>query len=158
MPFLGSLRLCYFLGVHFIALIAKTPCSGSMWRYIAFSASWLVSLCSVKLCFRSQWLANCRVLSAAPASDILVKARKWFVFASRKKNASAFFLFLSFINNNNNIYIDIDIDIGYLCLSLGYLLPRFRLSVGYLGLCLGYLLALLGYPLLCFYSKGSSYL
>ena len=81
---------------------------------------------------RSLRLASCHVLSAAPASAIFVKARKWFVFASRKKNASAFFLFLSFINNNN-IYIDMDIDIGYLRLSLGYLLPCFRLSVGYVS-------------------------
>lgn len=52
---------------------------------------------------RSLRLASCRVLSAAPASAILVKARKWFVFASRKKTLPlSFFFFLSFINNNNN--------------------------------------------------------
>ena len=57
---------------------------------------------------RSLRLASCRVLSAAPASAILVKARKWFVLAispfapslSRVRACARF-------NDNNNI-IDID--------------------------------------------------
>ena len=35
-------------------------------------------------------------------SSLFVEANKMVIRASLKKNASAFFLFLSFINNNNN--------------------------------------------------------
>lgn len=107
MPFLGPLRRCFSLGVHFIVLNAKTPHSGVLWRCTAFFVLWLLPRCSVELLFCSQWLqavAFCLFpFSLAPA--FLLTPTKW-LFLLLSKNASAFFLFLSFINNNNNnIYI-----------------------------------------------------
>lgn len=72
---------------------------------------------SVEVRFYSLYrLASCRVLSAAPASAIFVKARKWFVlavyaFALLKKRfslpRSRVYARARFNDNNNNI-IDID--------------------------------------------------